>query len=416
MIYIISHYYPPVQNPPARRMDALVCFLVRKYGAENVTVITGRPNHPQGILPAEFRWKIFRRHIGLRGERIIHLYELAAPNRGFLRKMIGYLTFASAVFLYLLFKKIKADDLVIITVPPVFTGYAVHAIACIKRKVRYIVDVRDLWPQTVAGMGFLRDDSLLYRMFIRWSDALYRRAAFRVGTYRGITDYYNHIGLSDACCIIPNTVDTEIFQPVESNQKANFRTAHPEWFQDDCLTILYAGTQSVYMGLDVLLRAVKRIRSGNDKLKVLLAGYGETQPALKKYMDENQLSDVVTFIPQLNREDLVLAVNCANVCFSSTSIAPIMRICIPTKIIEYLACGKFVIGSHDNDFVAELEKHGLARNVPAGDDEALAALIADIMTNGQPDTGQAAVQYVKENFAVPVFERKWEGLIKPLAG
>lgn len=408
MIYIASHYYPPVQNPPARRMDALVNFLVNKYGSHNVTVITGRPNHPEGTLPPEFRWRCYKNATGQYGERIIHLYELPAPNRGFFRKTLGYLTFAGSVFLYLLFKNIKPNDLIIVTVPPVFTGYAVHAVSCIKRKLRYIVDVRDLWPQTIAGMGFLREGSPLYRLFMHWSDALYRKAVFLTGLTKGNLAYYQSIGVEHNSIEIPNVIDLQTFCCPDEHELRRYREEHTDWFPDGHRIILYAGTQSVYMGLEVLVDAINRIRNIPQPFKVLMIGYGESQLTLKRKICEYGLENLFCFIPHIPRSALIPAICCADYCFSSTSTAPIMRICLPTKILEYLACGRFVVGAHDNDFVNELVTEELMRNVQAGDDAELAKVIAKALQSPPPDTARRARRYIRDHYSLPVFEEKWE--------
>ena len=120
MIYVVSHFYPPVQNPPANRMGHLAKLLKSMYGAENLVVVTGRPNYPDGKLSKEYRWRLFKRRTGDFGETIHHLYELPAPFGGFLRKTIGYFSFAFSVFVYFLFRRVREDSLVFVTVPPYF--------------------------------------------------------------------------------------------------------------------------------------------------------------------------------------------------------------------------------------------------------------------------------------------------------
>ncbi len=408
MIYIVSHYYPPVNNPPARRMDKLVNWLVREYGEQNVTVVTGRPNHPEGKLADGFRWRPYKCHTGRHGERVAHLYELAAPNRGFWRKTLGYLSFAASLFLYFMFRRIKRDDVVLVTVPPIFSGYAIHAVSLLRRKLPYIVDVRDLWPQTVAGMGFLREGGLPYRICLRWSAALYRRAVYRTGLTKGNLAYYRSIGLEHNCIEMPNVVDLETFRCPDEETLRRFRTKHSDWFPEGYRIVLYAGTQSVYMGLEVLVDAVKRIKQGSQPFRVLMIGYGESQPELKRCVAEYGLNDTFRFIPHMTPDSLVSAISCADYCFSSTSTASIMRICLPTKILEYLACGRFILGSHDNDFVNELVAEGLMWNVPAGDDAALARLLEKAVQSPPPDTSEQARRYIREHYSLPVFEQKWQ--------
>lgn len=100
MIYIVSHYYPPVSNPSAVRMEYLAKLLLERYGADQVRVITGRPNYPDGKLLPEDKWRLFRRQTGRWGETIYHLYEFPAPFKGLYRKTLGLLSLSVSLFIF----------------------------------------------------------------------------------------------------------------------------------------------------------------------------------------------------------------------------------------------------------------------------------------------------------------------------
>ena len=136
MIYLVSLYYPPISNPPANRIGHLARILVAKYGRDNVTVVTGRPNYPEGKLPREYRWRVFKRRTGAAGETIHHLYEYPAPFRGRNLKTLGLVSFAVSVFVYFLFRRLGPKDLVFVTSGPVFPAYSIYFLSRLKRRFR----------------------------------------------------------------------------------------------------------------------------------------------------------------------------------------------------------------------------------------------------------------------------------------
>lgn len=57
-ILYVSQYYPPEMGAPGARASELARHW--KVAGHQVTVLTGFPNHPTGVVPAEYRDK-FRR-------------------------------------------------------------------------------------------------------------------------------------------------------------------------------------------------------------------------------------------------------------------------------------------------------------------------------------------------------------------
>ncbi len=415
MIYLVTHFYPPVGNPPANRLSHLARTLVARYGAQNVRVVTGRPNHPEGRLLPEDRWRLWRRDTGSHGEEIIHLYELPAANRAFLRKTLGYITFATSVFCFFLFRRMQPDDLVFVTTPPIFTAYSVYLLARLKRRFRYVVDIRDLWPQTVAGMGFIRPASGLYRALLRLSDRTYGAAVKCVGVYEGIRAHLATVGLADRMELVYNLVDTELFHPLPPQEVRDFRVTHPEWFPRGRCVGLYSGSHSIYMGLMTLLEALVQVRAATDRFHFLFIGYGEEKERMQQFVRDNGLGDHVCFLPHLPRAELLKFICAADYCFSATSTEAIMRICIPTKILEYMACDRFVVGTHDNDFVEALHRDGYALNAPAGDVAALTRnLLAILGDKGRRQPAYPPRAFVEQRFSHRCFEERMTRLFAAL--
>lgn len=71
-------------------------------------------------------------------------------------------------------QRIKKFDIVFVTSPPIFVAF-VGLVAKYKYKARMLLDVRDLWPESLKGVGVFHH-SLIIWLFEKIESALYRKA------------------------------------------------------------------------------------------------------------------------------------------------------------------------------------------------------------------------------------------------
>ena len=89
-ILIVTHYFPPETGAPQARLSALAATWAAN--GDEVTVLTGMPNHPTGVVPPRYRGA-YRRTERTDGYRVVRTWLYATPNEGVLRKTIGHLSF-----------------------------------------------------------------------------------------------------------------------------------------------------------------------------------------------------------------------------------------------------------------------------------------------------------------------------------
>ena len=170
-ILYVSQYFPPEMGAPAARVSELARHWVK--AGHQVTVLTGFPNHPTGIVPPEYRAKL--RRLVCReqkdGINIVRTWLFPCPNRKAHERLLNYLSFVLSSCITGIF--LRRPDVIIATSPQLFVGLTGRWLGWIKR-VPFVLEVRDLWPESITASGMGRDTDLSIRLLRALSAFLYR--------------------------------------------------------------------------------------------------------------------------------------------------------------------------------------------------------------------------------------------------
>src|SRR5207248_2132731 len=116
-----------------------------------VTVITGPPNFPAGVIHPGYRNRILQSE-EVDGIQVIRTWMYLAANRGFGRRILNYLSFMFTAIFASFFA--PRCDLVIGTSPQFFVGIAAWVVSLLRRRP-FVFEVRDLWPESILAVGAL---------------------------------------------------------------------------------------------------------------------------------------------------------------------------------------------------------------------------------------------------------------------
>jgi len=382
MIYLVSMYYPPENNPPAHRMDYFAETLAGSIGRDSFRVVTGRPNYPTGKLARGFRFRLWKKTMGQHGEQVQHLYEFPAVFKGLYRKTLGMVSFAGFLFMYLVFRRYKSNDLVFVTSGPGFNILAVYYASILRPSLRYVLDIRDLWPEGVAGMGFMKESGRAYRFLKRSVDKAYLKAERVVGNSEGIVESISKTLDPSLVDLVHNPIRIDRFMPLDDSLLADYRTKRFDLF-DGRVTLTFTGTFAFYIDLPIFMDALNLLdQKSKEKLHVILLGDGEERINVTSLISRYGLEQAVTILPFTNdRSELVSLIQASDFCFASLKDTPTLRYAIPTKILEYSACGKPIIAALSGPFSEVLKNQKAAHVVPPGDPIALAEVLTKLIKN-----------------------------------
>ena len=145
-----------------------------KAGHE-VTVLTGFPNHPDGVIRPQYRrhfWRgVFREKSD--GTNVVRSWLLPFPNRKPYERILNYSSFCASASMTGSF--LARPDVVIATSPQLLVGLSGWWVAKLKG-VPFALEIRDLWPESLAAVGVGNANSMLHRSIGKLAAFLYRRA------------------------------------------------------------------------------------------------------------------------------------------------------------------------------------------------------------------------------------------------
>ncbi|MDQ5845958.1 MAG: glycosyltransferase family 4 protein, partial [Acidobacteriota bacterium] len=182
-ILFVTQIFPPEMGALPNRLYPIVRQLVAE--GHEVSVATGMPNYPRGIVFPQYRGKRSLRE-DVNGCTIFRRSYYTAPrNQSKISQLRNYLSFIPAALLAGL--RAGRADIVFVTSPPLFSVIPALLLAKIRR-ANLVLDVRDLWPDELITYGGFRDESVpvrAIRAIERWA---YRNADCVAATTPAIID------------------------------------------------------------------------------------------------------------------------------------------------------------------------------------------------------------------------------------
>jgi glycosyltransferase involved in cell wall biosynthesis len=386
-VLIVTHYFPPEIGAPQARLSELA----RHWAAagDEVTVLTGMPNHPTGVIPAAYRGRL-RRTETTDGYRVVRTWLYATPNEGIVKKTLGHLSFmVSSVVLGT--RRSGPTDVVVVSSPTFFSIWSAVLLAKVKR-ARLVLDVRDLWPAIFVELGVLTNRAVI-ALLERLELLAYRLADQVVVVSDGFRDNLVGRGVPPAKVhVVRNGADLDRFRPTEADPAVRARLGAAP---GDAL-VLYVGAHGISHGLVTVAEAAAKVTG--EPIHFAFVGEGAAKPALEQRVAELHLGNV-TLLPGVDRDDVAGLLAAADICLVPLRDVPLFSTFIPSKMFEYMAAGKAIVGSVRGEPATILEDAG-AMVVAPEDDGALADALRELA--GDPDRrsrmGQAARDYVVAHF------------------
>jgi glycosyltransferase involved in cell wall biosynthesis len=402
----LSQYFPPEAG--AVQVRALTVARTMVDLGHQVTVLTELPNHPLGVVQPGYRGKLWVRE-QRDGVDVLHLWVKTSPVKNFRTRMAFYLSYMLAAIMAGLLLPGRFD-VIFANSPPLFVAVAAWIIS-LARRIPFVMEVQDLWPESAAALGELKN-----ARFIRWAEWVeercYARARRIIAVTQGIRARLAARGVPDAKIVLaPNGSNIDIFRP----DPAGGADLRREWELDGKFVAIYGGILGIAQGLETLLETARLMQHEAD-VSIVLVGEGPEKEQLLALKERYGLPHV-RMLPGQPLERMAAYLSMADV-----ALVPLRRVDLflgarPTKMFDAWACSIPTVSTVDGEAREILEAVGAGLFVEPENPQALADALR--WMHGHPQEraqmGMAGRQAVLECYSLQAAARQIEAVFREVA-
>lgn len=398
----VCHYFVPEPAAPAARVHELSRAWARD--GQQVTVLTGFPNFPTGVIPGAYRggWQSTEL---LDGIRVLRSWVYALPNRAVGERGLNHLSFMASSMLFGL-PRLGRVDVVIASSPTLFSALSAWAIARLHR-VPFVLEVRDLWPDAFVELGVMREGAAV-RVLRGLARFLYRQATHIVVVTERFGERLRQQGVPPRkLSVIPNGADLTHFRPGADGAEGRRRLQVP----GDTFMAAYVGNHGRAQGLDVLLDAAAQ----QPGVLYLLVGDGAERRHLEQEKEKRGLRNVrlLASVPKAEVPALYAA---ADVCLVPLRDVGVLESFLPSKMFEIMAAARPIVAAVRGEARDLLIRSGGALVVDPGDGAALARAVERLRIDPalRDRLGSQGRQFVEAHFDRDVLARRYLDLLRAI--
>ena len=343
ILFLTDNFYPEVNAPASRTYEHAREWV--KAGHE-VTVITCVPNFPKGKVFDGNKNKLWQKE-AIDGIEVIRVWSYIAANKGFVRRTLDFISFSVTSFLAGLFVK---ADVIVATSPQFFTALSGRTLSFWKR-VPWIMEVRDLWPESIKTVGAMKDN--LFIRYFEWEEMRCYRSAKTIVV---VTDSFKRTltarGIDEAKIkVVKNGVDKEMFKPVPKDE-----ALIGELGLEGKKIIGYIGTHGMAHKLDFILDCARNMQGRND-FHFLFIGAGAEREALLAKKEREGISNV-TMLDSVPKDQVVRYISILDLSLINLRKSELFKTVIPSKMFENAGMQIPIIMGVQGEAQEMLEEYG----------------------------------------------------------
>ncbi len=324
ILMIVQNFYPEIGSAANRFKNIYV--LLKQNGYE-VTVLTMDPSYPNKNL---YKDEQFWDEEDIEQDIIrISSGKIKGYTSSIWFRLFHYL---ETMFLFILaiFRLKKKYDYVFTSTPPVFPTLA-GIIAKRKMKARLITDVRDLWPESLLGVGVFTNKAILNAAY--WYEKkLYNISDQIIVNSPVFREYIINKGVDEHTIrFIPNSLTME-----ELNIAMN-----PPKLSEGKIKVIYTGNIGLAQDILKLLDVAEYLQEDRH-IEFVIIGYGFRKNEVESMLEKKGLTNI-KLIGARSRKRTLKEISSADIAYVSLVEESVFDKVLPGKVIDYMCVGKPIV-------------------------------------------------------------------------
>lgn len=375
ILVVCQYYYPE----PFRLHE--VCESLADRGHE-VTVLTGLPNYPMGIIPEEYLHGKKRDEM-LRGVHVLRVNEIPR-TKGAIGLAKNYVSFTFNACLKALTMKKDYDAIFVYQQSPVLMAIPAYVAKWFSKCKKLYIYCLDLWPESLSSLG-ISESSAFYKLIKRVSIRIYNGATTLAYTSRQFIEYFeNELHLKQKSYkYIPQFADA-LFEDVKSEIHEG-------------INLVFAGNIGEVQAVDTIIRAAALLKDTDYKFYIVGDGFALSE--CEKLAKELGVGENVIFTGRKPVEEMPKYYAMADAMLVTLADKKAISYTLPGKVQSYMAAGKAILASANGEIPVVIEDAHCGKCVPAHDSEGLAEIIRNMDINELRVMGENSKKYYDENFS-----------------
>ena len=253
-------------------------------------------------------------------------------------------------------------DLIFASSPPFLMTLFCIAIAKIKR-VPYIIDIRDLYPDVYFSAGILSEENIFGVFFRNLELKLYSKAFIVTTVTKSYVDHIKNINrMENNVLLLRNGYSKNVIQEVEHKYNT--------------FTLIYHGNLGKFQDVELLLRLAERLAKFDSDIEILIIGSGGKDHLIRSSYLEN-----IKYYGQLEMEDVYSMIPKAHLGLSFRTDDKVSRGAFPVKIYEYIAFGIPIIATPISEAGEFVEKNIIGYQYSPNQIDDIFSTIIDLKEN-----------------------------------
>jgi glycosyltransferase involved in cell wall biosynthesis len=403
-LLVVTQYFWP---ETFRVNDLVEGFIARGH---TVTVLTGRPNYPEGRLFDAYRTdpSAFDSYHGARVLRV----PLRPRGQGKVRLLLNYWSFVFWATLLgpWLLRGARYDAIFMFESSPITSALPAVFLRWWYR-VPMVMWVLDLWPETLSAVGIVRSPFLL-GLVGRLVSFIYRRCDLVLAQSRAFFGNIEHwSGDTTRVRYFPGWAE-----PIFMGDPAAVVPAPETGPYSGTFNVMFAGNIGEAQDFPAIIDACDRLRHRDD-IRFLIVGDGRAAADARAAVDDRGLGERMIFLGKHPLERMPSFFRAAGALLVSLKSEPIFSLTIPGKVQPYLATGIPLIGMLDGEGARVIDEAGAGFTCAAGDGEALArevSRMADLDQSERDRIGLRGREYGRREFDRDMLFARLEGWLEDL--
>jgi glycosyltransferase involved in cell wall biosynthesis len=388
-ILVVCQYYYPEQFRVNDICEQLV------VDGHSVTVLTGLPNYPDGIIPQKYKWG--KRLEMINGVKVIRTFEIGRGScSSTMRLGINYVSYMISASLKVLLMKKDFDLVFVYQLSPVTMAFPAIIVKKLSKAPVFLYSC-DIWPDSLKAI-IKNENSFIYRFIKRFSTYIYSQCDGIGITSKPFSEYFNEVHS------IPKKKISYIPQHAEESY-----LSIGEPVNNGITDFVFMGNIGKAQDIDCIIDAVSDLHKEVD-FRVHFVGDGSYLENSKSIIYKRGLSNHFIFHGRHRLEEMPKFYHIADACLLTLKGDSLIGSTIPSKLQGYMAAGRTVIGAINGPAQEVISESKCGVCVSAGDSKALAKVMKDFIDNRRcySDCGKNGREYFTKNFTIEIFMKNLE--------